>query len=56
MGTETGHRLHVKDKTTRESAGSTNRFKHDVSFGIWYRQIEIHAPPPPANAQKGPIR
>ena len=47
LATEMGHRLDVKHGTTRESAGNANPSKHELSFGIWCRHIEIRAPPPP---------
>ena len=45
VATGMGHRIDVKDKTTRELAGHINPSKHELSFGIRYRHIKIHAPP-----------
>ena len=47
VDTKMRHGPDLKDRTTRESAGNTNPSKHDASFGIRYRHIQIHAPPPP---------
>ena len=45
VATEMGRRLNVKDKTTRQSVGNTEPSKHELSFGIGYRHIQIHALP-----------
>ena len=47
VATEMGRCLAVKGKTTRESAGNTRPSKHELTYGIRYRHIQIHAPPPP---------
>ena len=52
VATEMGRCLAVKGKTTCESAGNTRPSKHELTYGIRYRHIQIHAPPPPqANTQ-----
>ena len=42
-----GRRLAVKDETTRESAGHADPFKHELTYGIGCRHIQIHGPPSP---------
>ena len=45
VATEMGRRLNVNDKTTRQSVGNTEPSKPELSSGIRYRHIQIHAPP-----------